>query len=1462
MTNRTGKIRSGARHHLFLLLRRHPRLARAYLWVRRHKQAATRWWQHYDKRYTWKWRTANIAAALLIVAGSTLPLFQQIVSSHSYELSSAVKQLVGNANPTLSQQLTYDTKAAAYHFNTLPDQANAHPASPATLAAMRAQLGVAPGKESNTSTYGLTVPTDWRKGVTYTDTNTKLAFTLVPQFGAATGKLVDGHLVFPLDGAKQAVYTLKNNGLKEDIIIPHAMGDSVEYAYTLNLPEQLEAKLLPNGAVGIYSVNPVLYTAQATTSMDAEKLRSARESAPKDYLVFGLPAPVIVDSAGKQTPGSFSLAGTTLTVHARGLEKLHYPLSIDPSVVVTSSDDFTNGNDEGNIRFDTDQISRGEVSGGSITAGWNSTGSGSFTARSVGGSAAYNGYVYWVGGLASGGPSNEVTYAPINSNGTIGSWSSTMTLPAGRAYPAAIPVGGKMYVYGGYTSGTSALSSVIYADINSDGTLGNWTTASTTMNTAVCRFGAASSGGYLYAAGGATGTVASNCGNSSATMVDTIQYAPILANGDIGAWTTSASTYTNARKDPGLAIYNGYAYLSSGTTNGVTTYRDTQIAKIGDTGDVGAWRTSSEQIPTNGKYRFGYRAYNGYLYLSGGESNMTGTLYAPIYANGDIGAWRTSATMATGRYGQGFVLYKGYAYYYGGNDGAIYLNDTGYARVDAEGIAGTSTTTTALGASLSSTTAACSIAYNNYVYHIGGYTGSTYTAQVIYAPINNDGTLGAWTTTNSLASPISGGTGLGTQSCAVAGGRVYTIGGRTRTAGGGVNVASIQYASFNANGTLSSWTLNPTDYVGDVNNQAAVGYNGYIYSLGLAGGGLSDRVYRASVNGDGTLSSWTRMNDLTRTRNYDSLALYGGYLYVGGGGVSGGTTDTVEYVKINDDGTLGTWTTTSSMTEVKRRQTMLAINGYMYAVGGEDNSSSPLSTVEYAKINSDGTLGTWTRSANLTVTFNNSSATAWNDTIYAISGEHNTARSKNVLKLTVNSGGTGTAGSWTTASNNLGTAYPSGIAYNNMFIYDGYLYTVGGMSSSAYIADTWSAPLNADGSTGAWTQQSSMPVGRAHFVLSVWNGYVYACTGGITGDMSSNDCTYAKLQSDGGLGPWSSVQTMSLAAGSVPVRRYASGTAYGGYLYILGGADGSAYNMVYYAPLDSDTGAIGTWQASTSFATARTAAATFAVNGYLYVLGGSTSSDGSSGYLDTVQIAPLNPTTGAVGTWQPTASLVRPRALFNLSVANGYVYVYGGTNATGGLTMIEQAPILASGQLGLWQRSGSSSFSNARSGGTGAIANGYIYLSSGRSSGGTYFSDVQYASLSTIARTAMYSKQIDLASDATIAGITYTGVLPEGSAVTYRIANSNGVFGTQLPASSVPSGNCNEPDTVTRHIWVRVVLDDSMTAVFPDTGGMRASLDSLTVSYEPTHPAPNVRLHGGKTLQEDTGLTPLDTCQV
>lgn len=97
---------------------------------------------------------------------------------------------------------------------------------------------------------------------------------------------------------------------------------------------------------------------------------------------------------------------------------------------MTSTSDFMSGGGD-NISYEGDAIARAGVTGGSIGA-YISTSSGSYTTRHSAGSVAYNGYLYVIGGNIR----SDVNYAPINSNGTIGTWNTTLTSAASALIPA------------------------------------------------------------------------------------------------------------------------------------------------------------------------------------------------------------------------------------------------------------------------------------------------------------------------------------------------------------------------------------------------------------------------------------------------------------------------------------------------------------------------------------------------------------------------------------------------------------------------------------------------------------------------------------------------------------------------------------------------------------------------------------------------------------------------------------------------------------------------------------------------------------------------------------------------------------------------------------------------------------------------------------------------------------------
>jgi hypothetical protein len=121
---------------------------------------------------------------------------------------------------------------------------------------------------------------------------------------------------------------------------------------------------------------------------------------------------------------------------------------------------------------------------------------------------------------------------------------------------------------------------------------------------------------------------------------------------------------------------------------------------------------------------------------------------------------------------------------------------------------------------------------------------------------------------------------------------------------------------------------------------------------------------------------------------------------------------------------------------------------------------------------------------------------------------------------------------------------------------------------------------------------------------------------------------------------------------------------------------------------------------------------------------------------------------------------------------------------------------------------------------------------------------------------ARYSTVVDIGELNKFTGITYNGTLPGGALqINYRTAGEDGVFGSSYNVGRPPSpeGPCIGTYGTGRYIWISLTLDD--------TSGINSNITDITTIYESIHPAANIRLHGGKTLQSGT-LSALDTCGV
>ncbi|MEI6750993.1 MAG: hypothetical protein WCK69_00370, partial [Candidatus Saccharibacteria bacterium] len=161
-------------------------------------------------------------------------------------------------------------------------------------------------------------------------------------------------------------------------------------------------------------------------------------------------------------------------------------------------------------------------------------------------------FIYAVGGLKSGTITDEVTYAPLNANGTVGTWSTTTVLPSAVKYPSVSIGNGFMYVVGGYDSANTVSSSVFYGKINSNGTISSWTESKNKIITSVGAATTVATSGYLYVMGGGT-----TFGTVPATPSTSSDYARIYPDGSIGSFT-AGTTLPLSRMGGAATPANGY----------------------------------------------------------------------------------------------------------------------------------------------------------------------------------------------------------------------------------------------------------------------------------------------------------------------------------------------------------------------------------------------------------------------------------------------------------------------------------------------------------------------------------------------------------------------------------------------------------------------------------------------------------------------------------------------------------------------------------------------------------------------------------------------------------------------------------------------------------------------------------------------------------------------------------------
>ena len=514
---------------------------------------------------------------------------------------------------------------------------------------------------------------------------------------------------------------------------------------------------------------------------------------------------------------------------------------------------------------------------------------------SVSSPVIHNNKAYVLGGfdIVTSRHSNVVHYANVI-NGVIGTWTYTTPLPIELRDVQTVIINNQIYVISGSTA--SGYSPYIYrSTIAQNGTLGSWVTVSN--NTPV------TPGASLFVIKNKLYAVGGQGGDSTARRV----LSTVIGSGSfLTTWTTEASLPLAPPTNAGFFITKERIYIPSGV--------DMVVGYVNSSGDITGWYTIQNVINqgyVNGIFLLKNTVYmlttNGYHKAS---FNTGFNSYEPYYNGTGVKGRDTTVTVA------------GTVYTFPGGQGG--------PAVDTSLVTGTLPATTA-------TSYSHDVASGKDVTLWFSTTVSTKGADTILL-INGQ----TYTFLGGLGGPAD----QTTMTATVPGTSALT-GTHTVPASG---LLSVSYVLEGGAGNLASSLPTPVKSA-----QAFVTKN-RVYVLG---GTSSSVVYSSTIKFDGTLEGWSTDNPLPVTVSNSHVVVTGNRVYLLGGLISGVASSAVYTAGIQDDGTLGTWSSATALPVTVRDSQVWVTKDKVYLLGGLVNNTAS-GAVYVSTINSDGTLGTWT----------------------------------------------------------------------------------------------------------------------------------------------------------------------------------------------------------------------------------------------------------------------------------------------------------------------------------------------------------------------------------------------------------------------------------------------------------------------------------------------------------------------
>ncbi|MFH1465764.1 MAG: MopE-related protein [Pseudomonadota bacterium] len=303
----------------------------------------------------------------------------------------------------------------------------------------------------------------------------------------------------------------------------------------------------------------------------------------------------------------------------------------------------------------------------------------------------------------------------------IGAAAGTTSLPYDLSSMGVVATGGYLYVAGGNTGSYTYSNDVLSAPLGSSGAVGSWNSSISALPTATTVGAFMTDGHCLIFAGGMT---------SSDYTAEEVYTAELNGDGTISSWSAQASLSTGVSYAVGAAM-RGYVYVIGGEYASSYYYTSptatVQYARLDPDCTIDSWSTTTS-LPAARSYA-GIAMAGDSIYVVGGE-DTSGNTSASVYRAspgtiGTISSWSTEASLPSSRARPGVAVLDGYLIAAGGEDSSGNLADEIYFSAIAS--------SDALGTWATSSTSLPEGTYNHrlaswqgHIYRVGGHLYYSY----------------------------------------------------------------------------------------------------------------------------------------------------------------------------------------------------------------------------------------------------------------------------------------------------------------------------------------------------------------------------------------------------------------------------------------------------------------------------------------------------------------------------------------------------------------------------------------------------------------------------------------------------------------------------------------------------------------------------------------------------------------